>query len=176
MKNKLEYRIENGSLIIDNYFNNLKMGSINGGSVENILNKCKLYDEEYGTLLKENEYMKHIAKDFEQLQQENNQLRLINKEHQQINGQLRQANKLLNEQYIRLYKDYEQLKAQIEEYQKALDETMSEKIDIENNWNKLREWIVYNKHNENTEQHYLVVDYGTLLGKMQELEGSDSNE
>ena len=26
MKNKLEYRIENGSLIIDNYFNNLKIG------------------------------------------------------------------------------------------------------------------------------------------------------
>ena len=103
MKNKLEYRIENGSLIIDNYFNNLKIGSINGGSVENILNKCKLYDEEYGTLLKENEYMKHIAKDFEQLQQKNNQLKLINKEHQQINGELRQANKLLNEQYIRLY-------------------------------------------------------------------------
>lgn len=74
MKNKLEYRIENGSLIIDNYFNNLKIGSINGGSVENILNKCKLYDEEYGTLLKENEYMKHIAKDFEQLQQENKKL------------------------------------------------------------------------------------------------------
>lgn len=38
MKNKLEYRIENGSLI------------------------------------KENEYMKHIAKDFEQLQQENKKL------------------------------------------------------------------------------------------------------
>lgn len=48
---------------------------------------------------------------------------------------------------------------------------------LESNWNKLRKWIVYNKHNENTEQHYLVVDYGTLLGKMQELEqGSDSNE
>lgn len=42
--------------------------------------------------------------------------------------------------------------------------------DLEDNWNKLRKWIVYNKHNENTEQHYLVVDYGTLLGKMQELE------
>lgn len=41
---------------------------------------------------------------------------------------------------------------------------------LKDNWNKLREWIVYNKHNENTEQHYLVVDYGTLLGKMQELE------
>ena len=74
MKNKLEYRIENGSLIIDNYFNGLKIGSINGGSVENILNKCKLYDEEYETFLKENEYMKHIAKDFEQLQHENKYL------------------------------------------------------------------------------------------------------
>jgi hypothetical protein len=54
----------------------------------------------------------------------------------------------------------------------------SEKIGkLEDNWNKLREWIIYNKHNENTEQHYLVVDYGTLLGKMQELEqGSDSDE
>jgi predicted RNase H-like nuclease (RuvC/YqgF family) len=75
MKNKFEYRIEDGSLIIDNYFNNLKIGSINCGSVENILNKCKLYDGEYETLLKENEYMKHIAKDFEQLQQENKQLK-----------------------------------------------------------------------------------------------------
>lgn len=76
-----------------------------------------------------------------------------------------------------LQQENKQLKAQIEEYQKALDETMSEKIDIQNNWNKLKEWIVYNKHNENTEQHYLVVDYGTLLGKMKELElGSDSNE
>lgn len=77
MKNKLEYRIENGSLIIDNYFNDLKIGSINGGHIENILNKCKLYDEEYETLLKENEYMKHIAKGFEQLQQENKQLKEV---------------------------------------------------------------------------------------------------
>lgn len=75
MKYRLEYRIENGSLIIDSYFNDLKIGSIDGGSVENILNKCKLYDEEYETFLKENEYMKHITKDFEQLQQENKQLK-----------------------------------------------------------------------------------------------------
>lgn len=137
MKNKLEYRIENGSLIIDNYFNDLKIGSINGGSVENILKKCKLYDEEYETFLKENEYMKHIAKDFEQLQQENKQLK------EKLDCDLQWAFK----------------------YEKQVD-----------NWNKLRKWIVYNKHNENTEQHYLVVDYGTLLGKMQELEqGSDSN-
>lgn len=133
-----------------------------------------IYETSITNPRKQLEFYKDLS---EQLQIENNQLKLINKEHQQINGELIQANKLLNEQYIRLYKDYEQLKAQIEEYQKALDETMYEKIDIENNWNKLRKWIVYNKHNENTEQHYLVVDYGTLLGKMQELEqGSDRDE
>ena len=123
--------------------------------------------------------MKHIAKDFEQLQQKNNQLKLINKEHQQINGELRQANKLLNEQYIRLYKDYMQLKAQIEEYQKALDETMYEKIDIENNWNKLKEWV--NKHYDyyiNNEDYIggrlCFID---IKDKMQELEqGSDRDE
>lgn len=45
---------------------------------------------------------------------------------------------------------------------------------LKDNWIKLRKWIVYNKHNENTEQHYLVVDYGMLLGKMRELQGSDN--
>jgi hypothetical protein len=38
---------------------------------------------------------------------------------------------------------------------------------------QLRYWIVNNKHNENTKEHYLVVDYGKLLNKLQELEGSD---
>ena len=54
------------------------------------------------------------------------------------------------------------------------DELQQENKQLKDNWNKLRKWIVYNKHNENTEQHYLVVDYGMLLDKMQELEqGSD---
>ena len=44
---------------------------------------------------------------------------------------------------------------------------------LNNNWNELRKWIVNNKHNENTEERYLVVDYGTLLSKMSELKGSD---
>ena len=35
--------------------------------------------------------------------------------------------------YIKLLQENIQLKVQIEEYQKALDETMSEKMDIENN-------------------------------------------
>lgn len=59
----------------------------------------------------------------------------------------------------------------------CIEQLQQESKQLKDNWNKLREWIVYNKHNENTEQHYLVVDYGTLLGKMQEIEqGSDSNE
>nr|DAK84716.1 MAG TPA: Suppressor of IKBKE 1, Striatin-3-coil domain, heterotrimer, PROTEIN BINDING.75A [Caudoviricetes sp.] len=137
MNNEIIYKIEKEDLILDYYFNNLKIGSINGGRVENILNKCKLYDEEYETLLKETEYMKHIAKDFEQLQQEN-----------------------------------KQLKTQINEYQKALDETMSEKIDIEDNWNKLKEYI----KNEIPEDVFIDTEwFVAILDKMQELERSDSN-
>lgn len=63
------------------------------------------------------------------------------------------------------------------EFMPKIKQLQKENKQLKDNWNKLRKWIVYNKHNENTEQHYLVVDYGTLLGKMQELEqGSDSNE
>ena len=84
------------------------------------------------------------------------------------NEQLRQENKILKEN--------------AENNDKVVDKVnwknqllKKENKQLKDNWDKLREWIVYNKHNENTEQHYLVVDYGTLLGKMKELEGSDSN-
>lgn len=62
------------------------------------------------------------------------------------------------------------------EFMPKIKQLEKENKQLKDNWDKLREWIVYNKHNENTEQHYLVVDYGTLLGKMKELEGSDSDE
>lgn len=66
-------------------------------------------------------------------------------------------------------KQNEQLKAQIKEYQKALDETMSEKIDIEDNWNKLKEWL-NNFHKLSEFEQWEIVN------KMQEIEqGSDSN-
>lgn len=83
----------------------------------------------------------------------------------------------LHDFYFKKYCDLQQENKQLKEklncdlqwafkYEKQVD-----------NWNKLRKWIVYNKYNENTEQHYLVVDYRMLIGKMQELEqGSDSNE
>lgn len=68
------------------------------------------------------------------------------------------------------------LKQQVKKKQEVIDKLQQENKQLKDNWNELRKWIVYNKHNENTEQHYLVVDYGTLLGKMQKLEqGSDSD-
>ena len=80
------------------------------------------------------------------------------------------------DKYNKLQQENKQLKEQIKEYQKALDETMSEKIDIENNWNKLKEYIVKEYY------MYLPLEANTkyitiLLYKMAELEkGSDSNE
>lgn len=69
-----------------------------------------------------------------------------------------------------LQEELEEYKNPIKYFKYASKNVTDENKQLKDNWNKLREWIVYNKHNENTEQHYLVVDYGTLLGKMQELE------
>lgn len=90
--------------------------------------------------------------------------------YKDLSEQLQQENKQLQERIEYLERSNNRREDTILEQRQRLS-------DLEDNWNKLRKWIVYNKHNENTEQHYLVVDYGTLLGKMQELEqGSDSNE
>ena len=72
-----------------------------------------------------------------------------------------------------LQQENKQLKAQIEEYQKALDETMSEKIDIQNNWNKLKECLKDVMNSSEADDKEFV---GTILDIMKELEGSDSNE
>lgn len=115
----------------------------------------------------------------------NKQLKLINQDHQQINGELRQANKLLNEQYIRLYKDYEQqeqikyLERSNNRREDTILEQRQEISDLKDNWNKLKEWV--NKHYDyyiNNEDYIggrlCFID---MKDKMQKLEqGSDSNE
>lgn len=80
--------------------------------------------------------------------------------------------------YFSLKQENKQLKAQIEEYQKALDETMSEKIDIQNNWNKLKEYIKQEPtlyfYNDKLPFEVIMVK---IITKMQELEQeSDSND
>lgn len=110
----------------------------------------------------------------------NNQLKLINQEHQQINGELRQANKLLNEQYIRLYKDYEQqeqikyLERSNNRREDTILEQRQEISDLKDNWDKLKEYIRKNIIYDDVGMK--ILDPSPLEDYMQELEGSDSNE
>ena len=80
------------------------------------------------------------------------------------------------EKYIDQKEEIERLNKQTEEYQKALDETTSEKIDLDNIIKETSEdlyqvvkWCTENKHNENTIERYLVVDFGTIVGKINEI-------
>lgn len=80
---------------------------------------------------------------------------------------------ILNE-IKQLQQDNKQLKAQIEEYQKALDEVMSEKIDIENNWNRLKECLKDVMNSCDADDKDFVE---TILDIIQEVEQrSDYNE
>lgn len=157
MRNKLEYHVENEELIVDYYFNNQKASSINAGNIENILNKCKLYDEEYETLLKQNEYMKRISKDYKKSQQENQQLKEIIKEN----------TILVKDEYG----DYQECNINPlemkQKYEKQVD-----------NWNKLKE-IAKSERGFKKQAGLkggLWFEVDDLLDKMQELEGSDSDE
>ena len=109
----------------------------------------------------------------EQLQQENKKL----------NGAIQTYNILLKsnvEENKQLKERIEYLERGVEEYQKALDETMSEKIDIENNWNKLKkdlELVVdYGLGDESSKWDKIYGEYAkSTLKFMQELEqGSDN--
>ena len=97
----------------------------------------------------------------------------LQQENKKLNGAIQTYDILLKSNI----EESKQLKAQIEEYQKALDETMSEKIDIQNNWNKLKKWV--NKHYDyymNNEDYIGGrLCFNDMKNKMKELEGSDSN-
>ena len=136
-----------------------------------------IYETSITNPRKQLEFYKDLS---EQLQQENNQLKLINKEHQQIKGELRQANKLLNEQYIRLYKEYEQqerikyLERSNNRREDIILEQRQEINDLEDNWNMLKEYIRKNIIYDDVGMK--ILDPSPLEDYMQELEGSDSNE
>lgn len=114
------------------------------------------------------EYAKTHDSSFKKLQDKYKQLQQENKK---LNGAIQTYDILLKSNI----EENKQLKAQIEEYQKALDETMSEKIDIQNNWNELKEYIYNQIPTDKTvlTKHIKIFE---VLDKMQELEGSDSNE
>lgn len=93
-------------------------------------------------------------------------------------GSLRHMNILLDDKFQKelqtIIEDYEKLQQENKHLDEVNCKLRKTNERLKDNWIKLRKWIVCNKHNENTKQHYLVVDYGILLGKMQELQGSDN--
>lgn len=132
-----------------------------GFAIKNICRECQN---------KKNNQIYKNSKKVEKLEQENKKL----------NGAIQTYDILLKSNI----EESKQLKAQIEEYQKALDETMSEKIDIQNNWNKLKEYIDIKLYNVEYLQKlcgyriddkiHMILDI--IKKEMKELEGSDSNE
>ena len=61
---------EDNELILTTFYMEKEFSTINCGDIENILEKVKLYDEEYNHLIKENDYMNIIAKDWEKRKNE----------------------------------------------------------------------------------------------------------
>ena len=121
-------------------------------------------------LIKENQSFKKENKILRENAENNNKVvDKVNWENQLLKKENKQLKEIIKENTILVkdeYGDYQECNIKPLEMKQKYEK-------LKDNWNKLREWIVYNKHNENTEQHYLVVDYGTLLGKMQELEIND---
>ena len=76
-------------------------------------------------------------------------------------------------------KMYENYSSEIEKMQKCIDELQQENKQLKNNWNYIKKML-----KEARQEEYISGYCGTctdadidfLLGKMQELEGSDSDE
>jgi len=65
----------------------------------------------------------------------------------------KKCDSLYIERYNKLLKEIERINKQIEEYQKALYETTSEKIDLENIIKEVREYIEYYLTKGKTKNH-----------------------
>lgn len=80
--------------------------------------------------------------------------------------------------------DGEEYIKQIEEYQKAVDETMSEKMDLEHNWNELKSWLEENLNELKQNDIYDRTSYEMgqiiatecFIAKIEELEEGGNNE
>lgn len=68
-------------------------------------------------------------------------------------------------------KMYESYSGEVERMQKCIDELLQENKQLKDNWNKLKEHIV-----ESNKTLCWTNNYDSILGKMEELQRSDSNE
>ena len=79
-------------------------------------------------------------------------------------------------------KMYESYSSEVERMQKCIDELQQENKQLKDNWNKLKEYCKENTlcyevgDDENTKLIGSKIHGLNVLDKMQELEGSDSNE
>lgn len=87
---------------------------------------------------------------------------------------LQQENKQLKENYGRIYNENCKLR---EEHNITDISLLDENYKLKDNWNKLKEWVKM-EHREDAIVINLTWKHATgkFLNKMQELEGSDSNE
>lgn len=76
---------------------------------------------------------------------------------------------------ILLQKENERLYKGVEEYQKAVDETMSEKMDLEHNWNELKKYVASQYLRADDESDYETA-FLMIYDKMQSLEEGGNNE
>ena len=75
MNNEIVYEIDaHNHLVLKSKFNGLEVATIDGGDIEEILHKVKMYNEEYDTLFSQNNLMQQIAKDYEQKEEQLDQL------------------------------------------------------------------------------------------------------
>ena len=101
----------------------------------------------------------------------------LQQENKNLNGTIQTYNILLKSNV----EENKRIKQQIEEYQKALDETMSEKIDLEDNWEAIKQYCLEEQIPEEYDEYNSYIEfsnsvYDDVLNKMKELEGSDNNE
>lgn len=68
-------------------------------------------------------------------------------------------------------KMYESYSGEVERMQKCIDELLQENKKLKDNWNKLKEFIV-----ESNKTLCWTNNYDSILGKMEELQGSDNND
>ena len=96
-----------------------------------------------------------VKKAIKDLQQENKQLKAIDKEYERLNKKNGRGFKITN----------------VQEYN--IDELLSYKK-YKDNWNELKKWL---EENESFDDYCNETTFTSVLDKMQELEqGSDSNE
>ena len=146
----------------------------------NELKYCKFCDKEkpIKDFAKSGFAIKNICRECQnkkqtQIYKNSKEVEKLEQENKKLNGAIQTYDILLKSNI----EENKQLKAQIEEYQKALDETMSEKIDIQNNWNKLKEYIKQEPtsdfYNDKLPFEVIMVK---IINKMQELERGVSDE